>query len=159
MLRRLAIAASLLAALFWLAGCGGAASGAAAHCEGTFSVAASNGATLGDILTGKLSINIDVSGNLSGTFARGGQPDVAVVGQIAGRSVNLAADLGNGKYLFGTGTAYDMAGGCPAIAGGPMTMQTVGAGTASVASTKPLAPADQVTIESTGAWSLRATTP
>src|SRR5690349_4128088 len=152
-MRKIITLLGLLPMLFWLAGCGGAASGAAARCEGPFSVAAGEGATLADILTGKLSINIDVSGNL------GGQPDVAVVGQIVGRSVNLAADLGNGKYLFGTGTAYDMAGGCPAIAGGPMTMQTVGSGTAGVGSAKLLAPANQVIIERTGAWSLRATAP
>ena len=158
-MRTLMVVVGLLAALFWLAGCGGTASGAAVSCEGPFSVAAGEGATLGDILTGKLSINIDVSGNLSGAFSRSGQPDVAVVGQVVGRSVNLAADLGNGRYLFGTGTAYDMAGGCPAVAGGPMTMQTVGSGTASVGSAKLLAPAGQVIIERTGAWSLRATAP
>ena len=155
---RMALAVvGLLATMFWLAGCGGTGSGAAVRCEGSFSAVAGDGATLGDILTGQLSINVDVSGNLSGAFSRSGQPDIAVVGQIVGRSVNLAADLGNGRYLFGTGTAYDMAGGCPAVAGGPLTMQTVGGATSGLGSAKLLAPANQVIIERTGAWSLRAT--
>jgi hypothetical protein len=47
-----------------------------------------------------------------------------VVGQVSGRAVNLTADLGGGKYLFGTGTVQSAANGCPTIAGGPLAVES-----------------------------------
>jgi hypothetical protein len=38
--------------------------------------------------------------------------------------VNLAADLGGGQYLFGSGTIQSSANGCPTIAGGPLAVES-----------------------------------
>jgi hypothetical protein len=66
----------------------------------------------------------------SGSFANGGQPAIQVVGQVSGRSVNLAADLGGGQYLFGSGTMQSTANGCPTIAGGPLAIESAADGSA-----------------------------
>jgi hypothetical protein len=72
---------------------------------------------------GSLTFQVDTSGGLSGSFIAEGRPALQVVGQISGRTVNLAADLGGGQYLFGSGTAQSTANGCPMIAGGPLAIE------------------------------------
>ena len=140
----------LVAAVFLLAGCGGgAANGASVSCTGSFKATTDVGIGEGLKLLGSLSFRVDPSGSLSGTFTSSGQPDIQVVGQVAGRSVNLAADLGGGKYLFGSGTVQSSANGCPTIAGGPLAVET---GSTSGGPAKLLAPADQGTVERTGVW-------
>jgi hypothetical protein len=118
--------------VFGLAACGGAAtSDVSASCSGSFKASTGLGIGEGLELLGSLSFQIDTSGGLSGSFAGGGQPAIQVVGQVSGRSVNLAADLGGGQYLFGSGTAQSTANGCPTIAGGPLTIESApGAGPA-----------------------------
>ena len=142
----------LIAAVFCLVGCG-AATGSNVSCTGTFKATTDLGVGEGLKLLGSLSFQIDPSGSLSGTFTSGGQPDIQVVGQVSGRAVNLAADLGGGKYLFGSGTMQGLANGCPTIAGGPLAVET-GSGT-SGGPAKLLAPASQVIIERTGIWFYR----
>ena len=64
--------------------------------------------------------------------------------------MNLAADLGGGQYLFGSGTAQSTANGCPTIAGGPLAVEhapVAGTGTARL-----LAPSRQVANQRVGAW-------
>jgi len=116
--------------VFGLAACGAAAtSDSPVSCSGSFKASTGLGIGEGLELLGSLSFQIDTSGALSGNFARSGQPPIQVVGQVSGRSVNLAANLGGGQYLFGSGTAESTANGCPTIAGGPLAVESApGAG-------------------------------
>lgn len=140
----------LIVAVFILAGCaGGAANGPSVSCTGSFKATTNLGVGEGLNLLGSLSFQVDPSGSLSGTFTTGGQPDIQVVGQVSGRAVNLAADLGGGKYLFGSGTMQNSANGCPTIAGGPLAVETGGS---SGGPAKLLAPAEQRLVERAGIW-------
>ena len=132
-----------------LAACDSAQNSASANCSGSLKISTGLGIGEGLELLGNLSFQIDPSGALSGNFA-GGQSPIQVVGQVSGRSVNLAADLGGGKYLFGSGTAQSSADGCPAIAGGPLAIESAPAAGAGPA--KLLAPSSQGAAESTGVW-------
>jgi hypothetical protein len=143
----------LIAAAFCLVGCGGA-NNSSVSCTGSFKATTDLGIGEGLKLLGSLSFRVDPSGSLSGTFTSGGQPDIQVVGQVTGRSVNLAADLGGGQYLFGSGTVQSSANGCPTIAGGPLAVET---GSSAAGPAKLLAPANQVIVERTGLWFYRGT--
>jgi hypothetical protein len=115
----------LMMLVFGLAACGGAASGdASVSCSGSFKASTGLGIGEGLELLGSLTFQVDTSGGLSGSFAGGGRPPILVVGQVSGRSVNLAADLGGGQYLFGSGTVQSAANGCPTIAGGPLSVES-----------------------------------
>ena len=121
----------LMMLVFGLAACGGSTSDASVSCSGSFKASTGLGIGEGLELLGSLSFQIDTSGALSGNFAGGGGPPIQVVGQVSGRSVNLAANLGGGQYLFGSGTAQSTANGCPMIAGGPLSVESApGAGPA-----------------------------
>jgi hypothetical protein len=121
----------LMVLVFGLAACGGSTSDASVSCSGSFKASTGLGIGEGLELLGSLSFQIDTSGALSGNFAGGGGPAIQVVGQVSGRSVNLAANLGDGRYLFGSGTAQSAANGCPMIAGGPLAVESApGAGPA-----------------------------
>jgi hypothetical protein len=121
----------LMMLVFGLAACGGSTSDASVSCSGSFKASTGLGIGEGLELLGSLSFQIDTSGALSGNFAGGGGPAIQVVGQVSGRSVNLAANLGGGQYLFGSGTAQSTANGCPMIAGGPLVVESApGAGPA-----------------------------
>jgi hypothetical protein len=143
----------LIVAVFCLAGCGGGANSASVSCAGSFKATTDLGVGEGLKLLGSLSFQVDPSGSLSGTFTSGGQPDIQVVGQVSGRAVNLAADLGGGKYLFGSGTMQSSANGCPTIAGGPLAVE---AGGTSGGPAKLLVPAEQGIVERTGIWFYQA---
>ena len=114
----------LMLLVFGLAACGGATSDTSASCSGSFKASTGLGIGEGLKLLGNLTFQIDTSGALSGNFAGGGQTSIQVVGQVSGRSVNLAADLGGGQYLFGSGTAQSIANGCPTIAGGSLAIES-----------------------------------
>jgi len=114
----------LILLVFGLTACGGTAGGAAVSCSGSFKANTDLGIGEGLKLLGNLSFQIDTSGALSGNFAGGGGQAIQVVGQVSGRSVNLAADLGGGQYLFGSGTVQSAANGCPMIAGGPLVVES-----------------------------------
>jgi hypothetical protein len=114
----------LMMLVFGLAACGGATSSANVSCSGSFKASTGLGIGEGLELLGSLTFQIDTSGALSGNFAGGGRSPIQVVGQVSGRSVNLAADLGGGQYLFGSGTAQSSANGCPTIAGGPLAVES-----------------------------------
>ena len=114
----------LIMLMFGLAGCGGTAGGPAVSCSGSFKASTDLGVGEGLKLLGSLSFQVDPSGALSGNFAGGGGQTIQVVGQVSGRSVNLAADLGGGQYLFGSGTIQSSANGCPMIAGGPLVVES-----------------------------------
>jgi hypothetical protein len=114
---------------FGLAGCAGTTSNAGVSCSGSFKASTGLGIGEGLELLGSLSFQIDTSGALSGNFAASGRSPIQVVGQVSGRSVNLAADLGGGQYLFGSGTVQSAANDCPMIAGGPLAVESAsGAG-------------------------------
>ena len=115
----------LILLIFGLAGCGGSATnGASVSCSGSFKASTGLGIGEGLELLGSLTFQIDTSGALNGSFAASGRSPIQVVGQVSGRSVNLAADLGGGQYLFGSGTAQSSANGCPMIAGGPLAVES-----------------------------------
>jgi hypothetical protein len=114
----------LMMLVLGLAACGATTNGASVSCSGSFKASTGLGIGEGLELLGSLSFQIDASGALSGNFSGGGQPSVRVVGQVSGRSVNLAADLGGGQYLFGSGTVQSAANECPMIAGGPLAVES-----------------------------------
>ena len=114
----------LLMLVFGLTACGGTTSGAGVSCSGSFKASTDLGIGEGLKLLGSLTFQVDTSGGLSGSFIGTGQPAIQVVGQVSGRSVNLAADLGGGQYLFGSGTVQSSANGCPTIAGGPLAVES-----------------------------------
>jgi hypothetical protein len=114
----------LMVLAFGLAACGGTTSGASVSCSGSFKASTGLGIGEGLKLLGNLNFQVDPSGALSGNFAGGGGQAIQVVGQVSGRSVNLAADLGGGQYLFGSGTMQSSANGCPMIAGGPLVVES-----------------------------------
>jgi hypothetical protein len=115
----------LMMLVFGLAACGGTATGdASGSCSGSFKANTDLGVGEGLKLLGSLTFQVDTSGGLSGSFVGTGQPAIQVVGQVSGRSVNLAADLGGGQYLFGSGTVQSAANGCPMIAGGPLSIES-----------------------------------
>jgi len=120
----------LIMLVFGLAACGGTTNGASVSCSGSFKASTGVGIGEGLKLLGSLTFQVDTSGGLSGSFANGGQPAIQVVGQVSGRSVNLAADLGGGQYLFGSGTMQSTANGCPTIAGGPLAVESAADGSA-----------------------------
>lgn len=72
-------------------------------------------------LIGTLGLDVDESGAASGLLVTDTGLEVAVVGQINGRAINLAFDLGDRVYIFGLGTSVEPIGvdSCGLSLGGP----------------------------------------
>ncbi|MBI1258728.1 MAG: hypothetical protein GC204_14765 [Chloroflexi bacterium] len=72
-------------------------------------------------LSGTLSLSLDDTGAATGSLMTDDKTEYPVVGQIVGRSINLAFDLGDEVYIFGVGTSFEpvLAGNCGKALGGP----------------------------------------
>jgi len=72
-------------------------------------------------LSGTLSLSLDDTGAATGKLTTDDKTEYPVVGQIVGRSINLAFDLGDEVYIFGVGTSFEPvgAGNCGKALGGP----------------------------------------
>lgn len=72
-------------------------------------------------LVGTLGLDVDETGAASGMLVTDTGLEVAVVGQINGRAINLAFDLGDSVYIFGLGTSVEPVGAdsCGLSLGGP----------------------------------------
>jgi hypothetical protein len=94
-------------------------------CSLPFEATVYAGPSTGTSLNGTFSFSFDPDGGITGTLAQEGQPDILVIGQAQGRSINLAFDLSTaenpGMFIFGVGTAIDPVDSelCGTISGGP----------------------------------------
>jgi len=72
-------------------------------------------------LSGTLSLSLDDTGAATGKLTTADKTEYPVVGQISGRAINLAFDLGDQVYIFGVGTSFEPvdAGNCGKSLGGP----------------------------------------
>jgi len=85
-----------------------------------FEATVRQGLSEGKSFAGSLALQEDADGGLSGTFAStDGKTTAQVVGQANGHAINLAIDLGNKQYLFGTGTMWNTFSECSGAMGGP----------------------------------------
>lgn len=75
------------------------------------------GLSLGGVLT----LQLDASGDTHGTLVRADGSQVNVVGQVTGRAINLALDLGNGRRVVGVGTADADIRSCQGAIGGQLS--------------------------------------
>ncbi len=100
---------------------------ASATCTVTrFEATVRDGKSTGTTYSGRLTLDADVDGGLTGVLAPSdGSASIRVVGQADGRSINLAFDLGtdntggNQQYLFAVGTLWNPFGQCSGAMGGP----------------------------------------
>lgn len=76
------------------------------HCNILFEASIRQGPSTGTAMMGSLDFKLDQQGNLSGTLTLKDQTEIPVVGQVTGRAVNLAMQLGDRAYVFGVGTAF-----------------------------------------------------
>ena len=72
-------------------------------------------------LVGTIGLDLDETGAATGLLVTDSDLEVAVVGQINGRAINLAFDLGDDVYIFGLGTSVEAIGAdsCGLSLGGP----------------------------------------
>jgi len=73
-------------------------------------------------LSGTLNLTLDETGAATGNLTSADKKTVTpVVGQISGRALNLAFDLGDDVYIFGVGTSFEPVdgGNCGKALGGP----------------------------------------
>jgi hypothetical protein len=117
--------AMLLGFVVWglvLGGCdtGSATTGALTRCTGHFEAAVDQGPDKGLTLAGELVVGVDANGGMTCTLKPADGAEVVVVGQVTGRAINLALDLGGGTAMFGTGTLFNPISECRGTAGGPL---------------------------------------
>ena len=140
-----------------LAGCdtGGATTGATealTRCTGHFEAVVDQGPDAGLTLAGELVVAVDGNGGMTGTLTPASGTEVAVVGQVTGRAINLALNLGGSKAMFGTGTLFQPISQCAGTAGGSLVGPEVVQTSEGIAP-HPAAPAGQEKAERNhGVW-------
>lgn len=113
---------SLSLMLLGLTACGTTSSVTeAAKCTGDFEATVYQGPSAGLSLIGPLSLQVDATGNLTGSLAASDGALIEVTGQAIGRSINLVFNLGEDKRIFGVGSLENDIRGCKGLAGGPFT--------------------------------------
>jgi hypothetical protein len=75
-------------------------------------------------LLGKLKLDIDADGSVTGVLTPdNGGANVKVVGTVNGRAINLAFEIISAdqptRYIFGVGTAWNNVKDCNSVLGGP----------------------------------------
>ena len=112
----------LLIIVLGLTACGTASSVTeAVKCTGDFDATVYQGPSAGLSLLGPLSLQVDATGNLTGSLTVSDGTLVEVTGQAIGRSINLVFNLGQDKRIFGVGSLENDIRGCKGVAGGPFT--------------------------------------
>jgi hypothetical protein len=85
------------------------ASGKIQKCTLPFDASVTQGPSAGTKLSGKLTFQVDQTGDFTGELVTASAAKIAVVGQVVGRAVSLvfelekATDTSKGSYIFGTG--------------------------------------------------------
>jgi hypothetical protein len=127
----------------------GGTAGTAVRCGGHFEAVVDQGPDKGLSVVGTLTIDVDANGSMSGTLQPTSGANIAVIGQVTGRAINLAMDLGGGKSMFGTGTLFNPISQCSGTAGGPL----VGPEIVATGEERSLHPATQGIVERNhGVW-------
>lgn len=122
MRRTLLSVISLIVVVLGLTACGAASSVTeAVKCTGDFEATVYQGPSAGLSLIGPLSLQVDATGNLTGSLTASDGALVEVTGQAIGRSINLVFNLGQDQRIFGVGSLENDIHGCKGLAGGPFT--------------------------------------
>ena len=88
-------------------------------CMITFDASVRTGPDAGWTLKGNLVLTVDPTGSATGVLTQADGSDVKAVGQVNGRAINLAFDLGQDMYIFGAGTLTNTLSECTGQVGGP----------------------------------------
>jgi hypothetical protein len=120
-MRKLLILLVVVASLIAVLGVVSAQDEGSAECSLPFEATVLSGPDAELALIGDLTLVVDATGGAEGTLVTADDSEFSVVGQINGRSINLAFDLGDDVYIFGLGTAFEPigAGNCGLALGGP----------------------------------------
>jgi hypothetical protein len=112
-----------LIAVLVTAGCGGNGAGVTntAACSLDFEATVHFGPSAGRSFSGRLDVQLESSGELSGTLTQPDGVQLPVSGQANGRALNLLFDLGNSGYVFGAGTTQFNLDDCRGVGGGPFS--------------------------------------
>lgn len=105
------------------AGCGGNGTGATntAACALDFEATVYYGPSAGRSFSGRLDLQIESSGELSGTLTQLDGVQISISGQTNGHALNLLFDLGSSQYVFGAGTTQFNLRDCRGVGGGPFS--------------------------------------
>ncbi len=79
------------------------------------------GPNAGVALVGSMRIQADAHGSAQATLNQVSGPQITAVGQVEGRGIHLAFDLGGGKTVYGVGTLQYDIHECRGNLGGPFT--------------------------------------
>ena len=120
MFRTQRIMVGLIVLALGLTACAGSTASTIA-CSGDFEATVHQGKNAGLSLVGKLSLQIQPSGSISGALATDDNLNVLVTGYAINQALNMVFDLGNGQYIFGVGSAQNDIRACKGVAGGPFT--------------------------------------
>ena len=118
------VAILVLPAALAMSACGDddkTANARATTCEGEFEATVHDGPNKGTAVQGNLKLKIDESGSASGVVEQSGGPAVRAAGQVDGRAISLAMDLGGGRTLYGTGAALGEISDCKGEMGGSLS--------------------------------------
>lgn len=98
-----------------------------------FEAVVREGRSTGTIYVGRLTLEADADGGLTGLLEPSdGTAGIRVAGQADGHAINLAFDLGtdaggsNQHYLFAVGTLWNSFGQCSGAMGGPLRRPAAG---------------------------------
>lgn len=120
--RTLSSVISLIIMLLGLTACGPASAVTEAiKCTGDFEATVYQGPSAGVSLIGPLALQVDATGNLTGSLTATDGALIEVTGQAIGRSINLVFNLGEDKRIFGVGSLENDIHGCKGVGGGPFT--------------------------------------
>lgn len=120
MFRTQLILVSLIVLALGLTACAGSTASTIA-CSGDFEATVHQGKNAGLALVGKLSLQIQPSGSISGVLATDDNLNVLVTGYAINQAINMVFDLSNGQYIFGVGSLQHNIQECKGVAGGPFT--------------------------------------
>ncbi len=98
-------------------------------CGMGFKASVNYGPDTGLTLDGQLGLNFDANGGVTGMYmSKDGKTQYPIAGQVTGRAINLAFNIGKNKFVYGVGTAWEdiMAGNCGTALGGPLVGPKVG---------------------------------
>lgn len=96
------------------------------NCSSDFEATVYQGPSQGLALIGKLTFNLDSTGDLRGWLRTDDGQELKVVGQAHGRAISLMFNVGSQQYVFGTGTGEYAIHSCSGVWGGGFTGPTPG---------------------------------
>jgi hypothetical protein len=99
---------------------------ATVNCTSDFEATVHQGPNQGLALIGKLTFNLDSTGDLRGWLQTDDGQELKAVGQAQGRAISLMFNAGSQQYIFGTGTGEYPIHNCSGVWGGGFTGPTLG---------------------------------